>query len=148
MTRPEQIVALARGWIGTPYQHQASLRHVGCDCLGLLRGVWRDLYGPEPFVPPVYSADWSESIRQETLAQAARDHLIEIALTDIGAGDVLLFRWRDNLPAKHCGILTGAMTMVHAHDGACVSEVSIGPWWQRHRAYAFRFPENPSIESD
>ncbi len=46
------IVVTARLWIGTPYLHQASLRGIGCDCLGLLRGVWRDLYGPEPEAPP------------------------------------------------------------------------------------------------
>lgn len=44
----EEIVAEARRWIGTPYRHQASLCGVGCDCLGLLRGVWRALIGPEP----------------------------------------------------------------------------------------------------
>ena len=37
-----RIVDLARGWIGTPYLHQASCRGIGCDCLGLVRGVWRD----------------------------------------------------------------------------------------------------------
>ena len=42
------IVGAARGWIGTPYRHQASLKGVGCDCLGLLRGVWRELKGEEP----------------------------------------------------------------------------------------------------
>ena len=39
-------VASARGWLGTPYHHQASLKGVGCDCLGLLRGVWREVIGP------------------------------------------------------------------------------------------------------
>jgi NlpC/P60 family putative phage cell wall peptidase len=141
MTRAEQIVALARGWIGTPYKHQASLQHVACDCLGLIRGVWRGLYQTEPFETPPYSADWAEAGGKETLADAARDHMTEIMLGAINPGDVLLFRWRDNLPAKHCGIVTAPMSMVHAHDGACVSEVSIGPWWQRHRAYAFRFPD-------
>ena len=42
MTRAD-IVAAARRWVGTPYVHQASLIHVGCDCLGLVRGVWRDV---------------------------------------------------------------------------------------------------------
>ena len=37
----EQIVAAARGWVGTPYRHQASLKGIGADCLGLVRGVWR-----------------------------------------------------------------------------------------------------------
>src|SRR5215207_7343246 len=40
MTTREQIVAAARGWIGTPYHHQASVKGVGCDCLGLIRGLW------------------------------------------------------------------------------------------------------------
>ena len=46
--RRARIVATARSWLGTPYHHQASLRGVGCDCLGLVRGVWRELYGDEP----------------------------------------------------------------------------------------------------
>ncbi len=49
------IVDAARAWIGTPYRHQASLRGVGCDCLGLLRGVWREVMGAEPEMPPPYS---------------------------------------------------------------------------------------------
>jgi hypothetical protein len=43
-------------------------------------------------------------------------------------------------PAKHAAIVTSADTMVHAHDGAAVAEVTIAPWWRRRLAYAFRFP--------
>ncbi len=42
-TDPVALVTAARGWIGTPYIHQASLKDIGCDCLGLLRGVWREV---------------------------------------------------------------------------------------------------------
>ena len=59
--RRAAIVAAARSWIGTPYRHQASLKGVGCDCLGLLRGVWRDVVGDEPERPPAYSRDWAEA---------------------------------------------------------------------------------------
>ena len=41
----DAIVAAARGWIGTPYVHQASVKGLGCDCLGLLRGLWREMAG-------------------------------------------------------------------------------------------------------
>jgi NlpC/P60 family putative phage cell wall peptidase len=136
----ERIVAAARSWIGTPYLHQASLKGVGCDCLGLLRGVYRDVVGDEPELPPAYSADWAEASGREAMAAAARRHLVEIAAGDFAAGDVILFRWRDGLPAKHCAIAMSADTMVHAHDGAEVAEVAIGPWWRRHVAFAFRFP--------
>src|SRR5665213_1770116 len=72
------IVAEARAWIGTPYRHQASLKGVGCDCLGLVRGVWRAVIGDEPQAAPAYSRDWAEATGEESLAQAARAHLIEI----------------------------------------------------------------------
>jgi NlpC/P60 family putative phage cell wall peptidase len=134
-----QIVHAARGWIGTPYVHQASIKGIGCDCLGLLRGVWRDVRGDEPFAPPPYSPDWAEASGRETLAEAAQVLFDPIDPTLFSAGDVLLFRWRDGLPAKHCGIATSSATMVHAHDGACVTEVAIGRGWRRRIAYAFRF---------
>jgi NlpC/P60 family putative phage cell wall peptidase len=137
----EKIVAEARSWIGTPYRHQASLKGVGCDCLGLLRGVWRSVIGAEPEGAPPYSAGWAESGGGEALIDAARRHLIEVTGGAFEAGDVLLFRFRPHLPAKHCAIATSADTMVHAHDGAAVCEVAIMPWWGRHLAGVFRFPE-------
>ncbi len=135
-----EIVAAARGWIGTPYRHQASLKGVGCDCLGLLRGVWREVSGSEPERPPPYAPDWAEAGGAETLAAAARRHLVEVAPDAFAAGDVLLFRWRAGLPAKHCAIAASLATMIHAHDGAAVCEVALAPWWRRHLAHAFRFP--------
>jgi NlpC/P60 family putative phage cell wall peptidase len=134
------IVAEARAWIGTPYRHQASLKGVGCDCLGLVRGVWRAVIGDEPQAAPAYSRDWAEATGEEALAQAARAHLIEIAPEQFAPGDVLLFRYRDCYPAKHAAIVSALAMMVHAHDGAAVAEVAIAPWWRRKLAYAFRFP--------
>ncbi len=142
----DPVVEAARGWIGTPYLHQASLKGVGCDCLGLVRGVWRDVLGEEPQDVPPYTADWAEAAGRETLADAAFCHLRPVALEDAGAGDVLLFRWRSHVPAKHCAILTGAFTarastIIHAHEGCAVSEVALTGWWRRHASYAFSFPE-------
>lgn len=135
------VVAEARAWIGTPYRHQASLQGIGCDCLGLLRGVWRALHGEEPEPTPPYGPDWAEALGAEQLADAAARHLVPIEIADIAAGDVVLFRWRAGLPAKHAAIVTGPATMVHAHDGAAVAEVALTPWWRRRLAYAFRFPD-------
>ena len=134
------MVAEARSWIGTPYRHQASLKGVGCDCLGLVRGVWRAVLGEEPECAPPYAADWAEASGEEALAQAAARHLLPIACEAAREGDVLLFRWRAHLPAKHAAILTTPETMAHAHDGAAVVEVAFAPWWRRRLAFAFRFP--------
>lgn len=137
----ERVIAEARSWIGTPYKHQASLKGVGCDCLGLLRGVWRSLYGKEPELTPAYAPDWAEANGEERLAEAARRYLIEIPQDEVQAGDVLLFRWRPHLPAKHAAILVTPDRMIHAHDGASVAEVFYAPFWKRRLAFAFRFQD-------
>lgn len=147
MPNPETIVAQARGWLGTPYRHQASLQGVGCDCLGLVRGVWRGLYGAEPEAAPPYAASWAESARAgaDPLAEAARRHLVPVAGSRASyapePGDVLLFAFRAHLPARHCAIATGGGTMIHAHDGAVVTEVALTGWWRRHLTHGFRFPD-------
>ena len=135
--RRAEIVRAARSWIGTPYRHQASLKGVGCDCLGLLRGVWREVMGEEPETPPPYTPDWAEA-GSDALMQAAGRWLVPVH--EIEPGAVLLFRWRPGLAAKHCAIATSASSMVHAHDGACVAEAAFRPWWVRHVAGVFRFP--------
>jgi NlpC/P60 family putative phage cell wall peptidase len=137
-----EISVLARGWLRTPYQHQASLKNVGCDCLGLVRGIWRERFGEEPELPPAYSPDWAEAGLEEALAQAGKRHLIEIPPLVFAEGDVLLFRWKPHLPAKHCGIATSRSTMIHAQDGFSVSEVPLNKWWLNRLAFAFRFPES------
>lgn len=140
MPRRDDIIAEARSWIGTPYRHQASLKGVGCDCLGLVRGVWRAVIGEEPEVAPPYVPGWAEAGGDEALARAAFRHLVPTALAQVLPGDVVLFRWRATMPAKHAAILTSGALMVHAHDGASVAEVAFAPWWRRHLAFAFRFP--------
>ncbi|MCE7997389.1 MAG: peptidase P60 [Rhodobiaceae bacterium] len=148
MTRkitPNEIVACARLWIGTPYHHQASRSGVGTDCLGLIRGVYRDLYADEPEMPPPYSPDWAEvpdpdGHRVETMADAARRHLREIDKAEAGPGDVLLFRMVPGAVAKHAAIKSFEGRMIHACSGRAVAEVHMGSWWPRHLAFVFRFP--------
>ena len=134
------IVAAATAWLGTPYRHQASLRGVGCDCLGLVRGVWRAFFGDEPEPMPAYTPDWAEARGTETLAEAGRRHLTPIAVAEAAAGDILLFRWRANLPAKHAAILIAPDRFIHAQQGAVVATATLSAWWRRRIAYAFRFP--------
>ena len=141
MASADDIVAAARGWTGTPYRHQASLKGVGCDCLGLVRGVWRDIYGAEPETPPPYGPGWAESSSEERFAAAGFRHLVPVDAAEMQPGDVLLFRWRPHLPAKHAAILTVPTRMIHAHDGLAVCEVTFSAWWRDHLAFVFRFPD-------
>ena len=135
------IVTIARSWIGTPYVHQASVKGAGCDCLGLLRGVWRELGREDTETPPPYSPDWAEALGQETLRDALARHLNEIDPRDIARGDVVLFRMIARGPAKHCAIVgekDGALTLIHTRQNKHVSEETFSPVWRRKMVYAFR----------
>lgn len=135
----DDIVAVARTWLGTPYRHQASLRGVGCDCLGLVRGIWRELVGPEPEPMRPYSPDWAEAGAGETLLELGDRYFHARPSREWREGDVLVFRFVERAPAKHLAIAVDARRMIHAHDGACVAEVAIGGW--RHRiARVYSFP--------
>lgn len=139
-----QIVALAREWIGTPYHHQASCRGAGADCLGLVRGVWRELYGSEAEAPSAYSRDWAETRGEETLLEGAGRHLRPVPIASADAGDVIVFRLRAGVVAKHAAVLTGPRSFVHAMEGGPAAEVALTSWWQRRIAGAFSFPGKSS----
>ena len=139
-TDPDAVIAAARAWLGTPYHDQASLRGVGCDCLGLARGVWRDLVGAEPQPIPPYSRDWGETGVREVLADGARGMMIEIPLAQIGPGALVLFRMAPRAIAKHVGILASPDRFIHAFDRLGVIEETLTTAWLRRIAFAFRFP--------
>lgn len=140
----DAIVAEARRWAGTPYVHQASLCGAGADCLGLLRGVWRALYGGEPGVVPAYTPDWSEPQGDEVLWRALGGRLHGKPVMDEASGDVILFRMRDRGVAKHLGIQTriGAEArFIHAFSGHGVVETALSAPWQRRVVARFAFPD-------
>ncbi|MBM2292862.1 C40 family peptidase [Sulfitobacter pseudonitzschiae] len=142
-----RVVHVARGWIGTPYVHQASCRGAGADCLGLVRGIWREVIGTEPEVPPAYSMDWSEPQRDERLWAAALRHLKPKAVEDATAGDILLFRMRDGAVAKHLGVaadIGARASFIHAYSGHGVVESPLSTPWRRRLVARFQFPEEGS----
>lgn len=137
-----RFVNLARGWIGTPYLHQARRKGAGCDCLGLILGVWGEAGGTLPPVP-AYSADWSEPGGCETLWQAAENMLRDKALGDATPGDVILFRMRQGGVAKHLGLqsmIGPNARFIHSYSGYGVVESHLTPPWQRRIVARFAFP--------
>ena len=138
--RHAEVLDEARRWIGTPYRHQGSRLGVGCDCLGLLRGIGRRLYGHEPKAMPAYSRDWAEARADEPLLDAARRHMVEIGGDAAMPGDVLAFRWRRHLPAKHLAIRAEGDTIIHAYEGNAVAISPLVPAWRSRIAATFQFP--------
>ncbi len=140
LTLRERIIAETRLWLGTPYRHQASRRGVGCDCLGLVLGVWRNVCGTPPEQPGNYAPDWAEA-GEDRMLQAARRHCSELDREAARPGDLLLFRWRPDLACRHAGILMPDGRFAHAYQGNAVVLSVLVPHWRRRIAAAFSFPD-------
>lgn len=141
--RGAQAIAIARRWIGTPYVHQGAALGAGTDCLGLLRGVWRELYGCEPEAVPAYTMDWSEPEGEERLWAAALRHLVPVSPVPGKPGQVLLFRMREGSVAKHLGLSAeraDGPSFIHAYSGHGVVESALSAPWARRVVARFEFP--------
>jgi NlpC/P60 family putative phage cell wall peptidase len=144
MSERLDVVAQARLWLGTPYVHQASQLGAGTDCLGLLRGVWRAVLGPEPERVPAYTMDWSEAEGREEMLGAARRWLVPLTVGALAAGDVVVFRMRAGMVAKHLGIVSEAgpaARFIHAYTGHGVVENALSAPWARRIVGRFEFPK-------
>jgi cell wall-associated NlpC family hydrolase len=71
----ETLVKQARSWVGTPFKYQGRLKQVGCDCLGLIVGIARELNLKARTGNPLheydirdYSSDPNTRVLQENLA--------------------------------------------------------------------------------
>lgn len=134
-----EIVAAARQWLGTPYRHRASTLGAGCDCLGLLRGVWRARYGEEPAPVPAYRASVRDPDNDGALRAAAEQFLVA-ETGPVGAGQVVLFRLGGAREPRHCGIMVSASRFIHAQEHLGVVEANLTPGWAKRVSGFYRFP--------
>ena len=134
-----RVVDQARKWLGTPYRHQGSRCQVGADCLGLVRGIWRDLYGSEPETPGPYAMDWAEKGNEDRLLNAAVKHFWPVKGSP-EFGHLILFRWNTDALAKHAGIMVSSTSFIHAYSGVGVVESPLVPAWRKKIAGVFAFP--------
>ncbi|MET3790755.1 NlpC/P60 family protein [Aquamicrobium terrae] len=137
-----RVAAEALSWIGTPYRHQASAKGIGCDCLGLVKGVWRALYGCELGAPQDYAPDWASVDTRDVMLAGARHHFEACGADAPLSGRLLIFRWRPHLPARHAGIAVAEDRFVHAYEGGGQVVLSaLVPQWRRRIAGVFAFPQ-------
>ncbi|HHG90655.1 MAG TPA: hypothetical protein ENJ90_09300 [Devosia sp.] len=136
----QEIVLAALAWEKTPYRHQASTLNAGCDCLGLVRGVWRALYGSEPSSVPPYGRSARDRRGAGQLIEAARHFLVETD-REPAPGRVVLFRLHATLPPRHCGIILPESRFIHAQERVGVVVTGLDNIWLGRIDCVFAFPE-------
>jgi len=113
MTSALNVVAEARAWVGTPYQHQQRLRGVAVDCVGLVIGVARAL----GLCAPVFDfSGYGATPDGRSLLAECDAHMDRVALADIAPGHIVVLRYERD--PQHMAIvadyLHGGLSMVHA----------------------------------
>ena len=144
-----RVLREAQRWLGTPWHHQASRCGVGTDCLGLARGIWRALYGREPYGLPSYPRTVPAGSAEVILDLAGR-YLQPVpqprARVSARPGQLLVFRMHRDFPARHLAILSAPTRMIHALSDRAVMETGFSAWWQKRCVAVYAFP--PSLEKD
>lgn len=146
MNQANDIVAQARSWIGTPFHHQARLKKVGCDCLGLIVGVVDELELKDKNGVQLAAYDevtYSKEPDGDYLIQKLVDVLAEIPPEEMRAGDLALFKVREN--PQHLAILTdyeGGLGMIHSFAPARrVVEHRLDDDWRARLVKVFRWQQ-------
>lgn len=106
----------AREWIGTPYVIGQDVKGVGCDCLGLLRGVWRVVIGEEPDEKPRTARDWY-IMEPNALIDIADRYMTRVD-GPVHGGLVIMNVGRSRA-GNHCGLMAldgDQATVIHADN--------------------------------
>ena len=137
-----EIVAEARRWVGTPWLHQACLRGVGCDCIGLVAGVARAMGMPEAeaWLADARFRGYGRTPKVADLFAACSIYLDRIAPSQLGLGDIGLFAIARE--PMHFGIISGLapIYLIHGYTGAGrVVENALAGKWTRRLVGAYRY---------
>ncbi len=144
MTRRADIVQEARGWLGTPYHHQARVKGVGVDCGGLVIGIGRALgLCPADFDIGGYSRQPDGT----SLMAHCSIWMRQIELAAMAPGDVVVMRFERD--PNHLAVLGdyrhGGLSVIHAlgtRDGkGRVVEHRLDPASPHRLVAAFRLAE-------
>jgi NlpC/P60 family putative phage cell wall peptidase len=137
------IVAEARSWLNTSWLHQASVKGVGCDCIGLVAGVARELGidGAADYDAAIEVRGYGRSPDPEMLTAAADRFLVRIADDAAKPGDILVMRFTQD--PQHFALIAAVYPwrILHAYAQARrVVEHALDNVWRARvmRAYRYR----------
>lgn len=134
MTTRAQLIAEALTWERTPFHHQAALKGIGADCIGLVRGSLAALGIEARGIPQNYGRGPDPLVL--LAAVDASDQLGEIAPAAAQPGDLLLFRVKRD--PRHFGLLVAPDRLLHADLSHGVVVVPYTEAWQKRAVRAWR----------
>ena len=140
--RPASVNALideARTWLGTPYHHQASIKRVGCDCVGFLAEVALTCEVITPQLRAQFPTDYSRQAAGQSLRRQLTGRLVPVAFDSRAPGDIVLMRFE--IDPQHLAMLTARDPDYIIHCGEHgVVEHRLDSVWRARIVRVYRFP--------
>jgi cell wall-associated NlpC family hydrolase len=106
------VVACARTWIGTTFEHQQRMKGVGVDCVGLVIGVAREL----GLIGPSVDVHGYPRVPDGRLLKQCDEHMRRVSREAMQPGDVIAVTF--DVEPMHLGIVGdyvhGGLSMIHA----------------------------------
>lgn len=142
---PDYVVAEARKWLGTPYQHHGRRLGAACDCVGLIVGVGQamDLNLYDRY-------DYSDHPTAEKLLTECAAVLDELPWrkddgpVQLVAGMAVAMVVRAGIRPQHLAIIgehEGRLTIIHAFNKhKRVVEHTLSPWWRDRIVRVYHYP--------
>ena len=139
------IILEARTWIGTRFRHQGRIKkseqdNGGCDCLGLVLGIARNLGVNSKISIPLSTLDqknYPKLLTSNLLKDQLDQHLVRVTSPNIG--DIILIKI-NNWP-QHLAIIsevTPYITIIHSYIQARkVVEQHLPDNWEIVAIYRF-----------
>ncbi len=119
------------GYIGIPFKTGGTTRE-GCDCVGLVRMVWRERFGRD--LPDYDGAHWSAEIEASSLREAAERYSRLFRRIEAGEerlGDGILIRMRGHPLHLAMVVTPGWMLHVETETDSCLTEYRTSAWRNR-----------------
>jgi hypothetical protein len=138
--KPEQIAAIARETLDTPWQHQQRIAGLAMDCAGLPIFIGKRLGMPVDSLANYGRLPVPAEMRTELDRS-----LVRVSKSDMQVGDVAWIRFE--VEPQHFGIIGdyryGGFSLIHAYNGAGVNRVvehRLDSEWMGRIVGVWRFP--------
>lgn len=134
-----ELITLARQWVGTKHHHQASIKGVGADCVGFLKGLALEAGLITPELAATLPTDYSRQPSAGQLRRLMGELLVPVAYEARAPADLILIRFM--LDPQHLGMITAMHPdyIIHCAEKGVV-EHRLDSVWRARIMRVYRFP--------
>lgn len=137
MITKENVVEIAKTYIGTPFHHLGRIKEVGIDCIGVILGVAEEL--KISLIIPPEAKKYGRKSKHRPLLECMEEQFIWVKKREVGSIVVSWFNSKTKEPS-HLGIVTN-VGLIHTNGNlGVVIEEHWSPLWTLRIVEYYKYP--------